>query len=77
MAPAFYVFGLVLLVIVLIPGIGLEDQRPTRVDQGSRHRSVSTVGVCKSHDGDDARALLRQDTGRKHLTLKEMIASAG
>ena len=38
-----------------------ESQRAAGVDQSARHWSVSTFGVCESHDGDDARALLRQE----------------
>ena len=61
LAPAFYVFGLILLVLVLVSRHRLEDQRAARVDQSAGHRPVSTFRVCEGHDGDDARALLRQE----------------
>ena len=67
-APAFYIFGLILLVIVLIPGIGLKINGQ-RVDQSLRHWTVSAVGVCEGHHRDDAGALLR-GTACRHSRSK-------
>ena len=59
-APAFYVFGLLLLVIVLIPGIGLKINGQRAWIRVPGIGQFQPSGVCKSNDCDDAGALLRQ-----------------
>ena len=43
LAPAFYIFGLILLIIVLGSRYRSEDQRTARVDQSAGHWSVPAV----------------------------------
>ena len=70
-APAFYIFGLLLLVIVLVPAFSLRINGQRAWIKVSWHRTVSAVGVCKSNHGDDAGPLFWENrTGT--LTLKEM-----
>ena len=59
-APLFYVFGLLLLVIVLIPGIGLKINGQRAWIRVPGNRTIPAIRVCQSNDCDDARALLRQ-----------------
>ena len=54
LAPAFYIFGLILLVIVLIPGRRFENQWSASLDSRAGNRTVSAFGICEGHDGDDA-----------------------